>query len=132
MLPTRTGWFADAAPPLVGQAESVRDESRTRIAPSPDLAVLDRSYTTPLAGFDTPSGVVITPTYGPEADWVKNVLAAETFALDKRGLLRAYEHARLIPRSEAWPHLPRLVRLARRVLRIEWYVYADRSVVAER
>ena len=90
-----------------------------------------RLYTTPLAGFDTPSGIVITPTYGPEADWVKNVLAAETFAVDRRGTLRTDERARLVPRSEAWPHLPRLVRLAMRALRIEWYVYADRSVVSE-
>ena len=90
-----------------------------------------RTYTTPLAGFDTPSGIIITPTYGPRADWVQNVLAAETLLVDRKGIVRAYGGARLIPRFEAWPHLPRLVRLAMRVLRIDWYVYAERSIVAE-
>ena len=91
-----------------------------------------RLYTTPLAGFDTPSGIVITPTYGPEADWVRNVLAIERFTADRRGSRTAYESVRLVSRTEAWPHLPRLVRFAMRILRIEWYVHADRSVVADR
>ncbi len=34
------------------------------------------TYQVPVWGFRTPEGFIIALTYGPEADWVRNVLAA--------------------------------------------------------
>ena len=91
-----------------------------------------RRYSVPLAAFQRGDGIVLTPTYGLEADWVKNVLAAGELDLVHRSLGGHYTGVRVIGRSEAWPHLPALVRVAMRLMRIEWFVAADRSVVAER
>jgi deazaflavin-dependent oxidoreductase (nitroreductase family) len=84
-----------------------------------------RSYSTLAAAFRMPQGFVLTPTYGPDADWVRNILASGEFDLDRRGQIHRLCNARLVPRREAWPHLPRAVRLAMRILRINWYVKAD-------
>jgi deazaflavin-dependent oxidoreductase (nitroreductase family) len=82
-------------------------------------------YTVPLAAFRTPSGFLFTPTYGPDADWVRNVMAADSFQLDRKGRTHELHNTRLITRAEAWPLLPRFVRLAMRLLGVRWYVAAD-------
>lgn len=84
-----------------------------------------RPYSTPLAGFQTPTGIVLTPTYGPSADWVQNVVAEGALTVDRRGEVWHLQNVRLIGRTEAWPALPRLVRVAMRILRIETFVSAD-------
>ncbi len=86
-----------------------------------------RRYSTPLAAFTTESGYILTPTYGPEADWVKNVLSMPRIEMDRRGRSVALENARLVPRSDAWPHLPLFARGAMRVMGIEWFVEADNA-----
>lgn len=84
-----------------------------------------RRYATPLAGFRTSSGLILTPTYGLTADWVRNILAAESFDVDRKGTLMKMANARIVDRTDAWPFLPVLVRGAMRVLRIESFVQAD-------
>ena len=84
-------------------------------------------YKVPLAGFITPSGILLTPTYGPEADWVRNLLAAESFEAERRGQVMLLENARLVSRNEAWPYLPVLVRLAMRIMKVRSYVMADNT-----
>jgi deazaflavin-dependent oxidoreductase (nitroreductase family) len=44
-----------------------------------------RRYRTPVNVFRTPGGYVVALTYGREAEWVKNVLAAGTCTLTTRG-----------------------------------------------
>jgi deazaflavin-dependent oxidoreductase (nitroreductase family) len=44
-----------------------------------------REYRTPVNVFEAPGGYVIALTYGVEADWVKNVLAAGGCELVSRG-----------------------------------------------
>jgi deazaflavin-dependent oxidoreductase (nitroreductase family) len=44
-----------------------------------------RSYETPVQVFPTGDGYVIALTYGPDADWTKNVLAAGGCELRTRG-----------------------------------------------
>lgn len=44
-----------------------------------------RTYRTPVNAFRTDSGYIIALTYGPESDWVKNVLAAGSCELQTRG-----------------------------------------------
>ncbi len=82
-------------------------------------------YATLAAAFGTPGGFVLTPTYGPECDWVRNALSAGSFAIERRGTTHQLTNARLVPREEAWPHLPGPVRLAMRTLRVHWYVRGD-------
>ena len=89
--------------------------------------VSGRRYSTPLAAFVTKSGYVLTPTYGLEADWVRNILAMPDFEMDRRGRRIALHNPRVVPRAEAWPHLPLLVRGAMRVMRIEWFIAADNA-----
>ena len=84
-----------------------------------------KPYATLGAAFRTPDGFVLTPTYGPDCDWVRNVLTAKSFAIDRRGTTRRLHNARLIPRSEAWRYLPAPVRVAMRALRVEWYICGD-------
>ena len=43
------------------------------------------TYETPINAFRTPHGYRIALTYGPEVDWVRNVLAAGSCALLVRG-----------------------------------------------
>lgn len=85
-----------------------------------------KRYATLAAAFTTEGGFVLTPTYGPDADWVRNILAAGSFAIEKRGVTYQLVNARLVPRAEAWLHLPGFVRLAMKALKVTWFVRADR------
>ncbi len=84
-------------------------------------------YSIPLTAFRTETGYVFTPTYGPDADWVRNVMAADSFTLERDGQTYELHNTRLVTRAEAWPFLPLLIRVAMRVLRVQWYVAADSS-----
>lgn len=86
-----------------------------------------RKYSVPLAAFSIGSRYLLTPTYGPEADWVQNVLAANSFELERRGQPIPLRNVRLVDRTTARPFLPRMVRLAMRMLRVQWYVMADQA-----
>lgn len=44
-----------------------------------------RTYQTPVNVFTTDAGVRIALTYGPDSDWVKNVMAADGCRLRTRG-----------------------------------------------
>jgi deazaflavin-dependent oxidoreductase (nitroreductase family) len=44
-----------------------------------------REYRTPISAFRRPGGYAAALTYGPEAEWVQNVLAAGTAVLEMRG-----------------------------------------------
>lgn len=80
--------------------------------------VSGRSYRTPLYAFAASGeAYVISLTYGPSADWVKNVLAGEA-TMERNGEVVTIATAKVVSRSEAWPHLPRLVRMWLRLLRV--------------
>lgn len=81
-------------PKVVGQWNKVGLNRLTRhIAPwMPGFGVVvhrgrrsGRRYQTPVNVFRTGTGYVIALTYGPDADWVKNVLAAGACELRTRG-----------------------------------------------
>jgi deazaflavin-dependent oxidoreductase (nitroreductase family) len=55
-----------------------------------------RSYRTPVNVFRRPAGVVVALTYGPDADWVRNVLAAGGCVLETRGHAVPLTQPRLI------------------------------------
>lgn len=60
-----------------------------------------RSYETPLDAYPTKTGYVLVARYGPESDWVRNILAAETATLRIDGEERALDSPRLVSQEEA-------------------------------
>jgi len=83
------------------------------------------NYTVPLAGFVRNDQIILTPTYGPTADWVRNIIAADSFLVDRRGCLTCYRNVRLVAPSEAWPFMPHVVQTAMRILRVGEFILAD-------
>jgi deazaflavin-dependent oxidoreductase (nitroreductase family) len=55
-----------------------------------------RAYRTPVNLFRRPGGVVIALTYGPDSDWVRNVLAADGCTVETRGHTLQLRSPRLI------------------------------------
>jgi deazaflavin-dependent oxidoreductase (nitroreductase family) len=60
-----------------------------------------RPYRTPLLVFKTENGFVILIGYGPETDWLKNVLAGGPTLLHKRGRTVALAHPQIVEKAEA-------------------------------
>jgi deazaflavin-dependent oxidoreductase (nitroreductase family) len=62
-----------------------------------------RQYRTPLLVFETRDGFVILIGYGPQTDWLKNVLAGGPTLLHKRGKALALASPRIVSKAEAAP-----------------------------
>lgn len=62
-------------------------------------------YRTPLNVFSTDEGVVILLTYGPDRDWLKNLTAAGSAQLRRRGRTEVVSHPRIVSRAEAAGHV---------------------------
>ncbi|OBI79605.1 nitroreductase family deazaflavin-dependent oxidoreductase [Mycobacterium asiaticum] len=62
-----------------------------------------RHYRTPLLVFPTRDGFVILIGYGPQTDWLKNVLAGGPTVLHKRGKTVALANPRIVKKAEAAP-----------------------------
>jgi deazaflavin-dependent oxidoreductase (nitroreductase family) len=62
-----------------------------------------KHYRTPLLVFKTRDGFVILIGYGPETDWLKNVLAGGSTVLHKRGNALALGSPRIVSKAEAAP-----------------------------
>jgi deazaflavin-dependent oxidoreductase (nitroreductase family) len=69
-------------------------------------------YRTPIMAFPNRAtgGYVVALTYGPDAQWVKNVLAAGGCEIERRGRTVSLTAPRLIGPAEAAPTLPAPVR----------------------
>ncbi|MGE2731416.1 nitroreductase family deazaflavin-dependent oxidoreductase [Mycolicibacterium vaccae] len=74
--------------PLLGTLEHVGRKSGKR-------------YRTPLLVFGTDDGYAILIGYGPQTDWVKNVLAGGPTVLHKRGRAIALTDPRIVGKDEA-------------------------------
>ncbi len=62
-----------------------------------------RRYRTPLLVFPTEEGFVVLLGYGPQTDWVKNVVAGGRAVLHKRGKDIVLTDPRLTSKAEAAP-----------------------------
>jgi len=60
-----------------------------------------RLYRTPLTVFSTDGGVAILLTYGPDRDWLKNLIAADGGRLRRHGRSRTVRNPRVMTRDEA-------------------------------
>ena len=78
-----------------------------------------RRYRTPVNYFPAqdPDSLLVALTYGPRADWVQNVLAGGG-TIEAGPSTRYILSAEHVGRAAAWPHLPRIVRIALRLLRV--------------
>jgi deazaflavin-dependent oxidoreductase (nitroreductase family) len=66
-----------------------------------------RTYRIPVNAFRTDSGYIIALTYGPESDWVKNVLAAGSCELQTRGRWVHLSDPRIeTDQDKGWAPLP--------------------------
>jgi deazaflavin-dependent oxidoreductase (nitroreductase family) len=81
-----------------------------------------RQYRTPVNAFRTPDGFVIALTYGPDTDWLRNVLAAGGATLEHRGHQIPVTEPRLVHGAEVRRRVPLLVRLALRILKVDDFV----------
>ncbi|OBG50737.1 peptidase [Mycolicibacterium fortuitum] len=70
-----------------------------------------KRYRTPLLVFKTHDGYAILVGYGPQTDWLKNVLAGGPVALHKRGRVVALTDPRVVSKAEAAPLVIRSSRL---------------------
>ena len=75
-----------------------------------------RQYRTPMMPLPLPDGFLVSLPYGPERDWVRNVLAAGRCTLQRGG--RRFELAgpRLLDAAGAAPLLPAALRPALRLV----------------
>ncbi|OBK73977.1 nitroreductase family deazaflavin-dependent oxidoreductase [Mycobacterium sp. 1274761.0] len=62
-----------------------------------------RHYRTPLLVFKTRDGFVVLIGYGPESDWLKNVLAGGPTVLHKLGKDIALANPQIVSKAEAAP-----------------------------
>jgi deazaflavin-dependent oxidoreductase (nitroreductase family) len=62
-----------------------------------------RHYRTPLLVFKTQDGFVILIGYGPQTDWLKNVLAGGPTVLHKRGKALGLASPRIVSKADAAP-----------------------------
>ncbi|MGV0836621.1 nitroreductase family deazaflavin-dependent oxidoreductase [Mycolicibacterium thermoresistibile] len=60
-----------------------------------------RRYRTPLTVFPTADGVAVLLTYGPDRDWLKNVLAADEVQMRRHGRTLTLTDPRVMSRDEA-------------------------------
>jgi len=79
---------------------------------APGLAILEhvgrksgKVYRTPLNVFSTDDGVAIMLTYGPDRDWLKNLSAAGSGRLKRRGRTFTVTDPRVVSKAEAAEHL---------------------------
>ncbi|SDS24641.1 nitroreductase family deazaflavin-dependent oxidoreductase [Actinopolymorpha singaporensis] len=68
-----------------------------------------RRYETPVNVFERPEGYVIALTYGPDSDWVRNVLAAGGCEIVTRGETIRLTDPRLV-HDESRTDMPKRVR----------------------
>jgi deazaflavin-dependent oxidoreductase (nitroreductase family) len=76
-----------------------------------------REYHTPVNVFDLDGDLIVALTYGPTADWIRNVLAGPA-RLVRRGATMEIVDVVVVGRETAWRALPRFVRAALRVLQV--------------
>jgi len=81
----------------------------------------DRAYRTPVNAFARPGGYVIALTYGPQTDWVQNVLAAGGCELEVRGHLVHLVEPRIVVDAGQRP-VPGVVQPILRLARVTQFL----------
>jgi len=79
--------------------------------------VSGRRYRTPVGAWPTEDGYVIALTYGAGCDWVRNVLAAGSCRLVRRGRSYRMTHPRVLGETEGMQLVPGWVREPLKLIR---------------
>jgi deazaflavin-dependent oxidoreductase (nitroreductase family) len=85
-----------------------------------------RVYRTPVNAFARPGGYVVALTYGPRADWVRNVLAAGECLLVVRGRRLRMTNPRVV-HDPARHGMPPPVRLILGLVDVDDFLLLDRA-----
>jgi deazaflavin-dependent oxidoreductase (nitroreductase family) len=67
-------------------------------------------YRTPLSVFKTDEGVAILLTYGPNRDWLKNLVSAGEARMRRHGKTISVSDPRVVTKAEAAGHVTGLAR----------------------
>jgi deazaflavin-dependent oxidoreductase (nitroreductase family) len=81
-----------------------------------------RQYRTPVNVFRVPRGYLVALTYGPDSDWVKNVLAAKGCILEVRGHRVRLVDARIV-HDESRREVPPIVRVILGILAVTDFLH---------
>jgi deazaflavin-dependent oxidoreductase (nitroreductase family) len=84
-------------------------------------------YRTPLTVFSTDDGVAVLLTYGPNRDWLKNIVSAGGGQMRRYGKTFALTDPRVMPKAEAAPLVTGLWRPLFLVLPFEQAVVLKRA-----
>ncbi|GAA5173079.1 nitroreductase family deazaflavin-dependent oxidoreductase [Amycolatopsis dongchuanensis] len=85
-----------------------------------------REYRTPVGVFPTPTGYAIPLTYGPDTDWVRNVLAAGACELEIGGGVVKLTNPRVV-RDERRTVAPAAQRFFLALTGMTEFLYLDRA-----
>jgi deazaflavin-dependent oxidoreductase (nitroreductase family) len=86
-----------------------------------------RSYRTPVVAFRTGDGYVVSLPYGPDRDWVRNVLAAGACTLERGRRRVELSGPRMLSTSEGLALVPAPVRSGLRLLRVRAFLRLSRT-----
>lgn len=85
-----------------------------------------RAYETVVWAFERGGTIAIALIYGPDTDWVRNVLAAGGGSIDLGGSNTPITNPRLVGDDVALPFTPAPVKPALRALDVHEFLLADR------
>ena len=84
------------------------------------------TYRTPLDAHAVDGGYVFIANYGPNSDWIRNILASGTASLRVDGQQVELTNPRLLARDEAWEQLASTsAKEAPRFLKVDDYLRMD-------
>jgi deazaflavin-dependent oxidoreductase (nitroreductase family) len=109
-------------------------QMRSAGAPGANVAVIQhrgrtsgKLYETPVGAEATEDGFVIACPYGPNTDWLKNVLASGSATVVKEGLTYPVDRPELIPMEAAATYFGASDQRGFRVLRIDHCLHVRRA-----
>jgi len=84
-----------------------------------------KTYRTPLDAHPVDGGYIIIVMYGPDSDWVQNVLAAGAATLEIEGEEFELMSPRLVSKEDAWQLLSTTTKAPPDYLRVTEYLQMD-------
>jgi deazaflavin-dependent oxidoreductase (nitroreductase family) len=85
-----------------------------------------REYRNPVSAYPLADGFVIAILYGPDSQWVRNVMAAGRFTLRTKSRDYLLQRPEIITPAQALPAFPALTRLMLRARNIQDFIWAHR------
>jgi len=84
-----------------------------------------KTYRTPLDAHPVDGGYIVIVMYGPDSDWVQNVLAAGAATLEIEGEEFELMSPRLVSKEDAWQLLSTTTKAPPDYLRVTEYLQMD-------